>query len=153
MTADDLAEHLVKTFEGCRLRAYQDVVGLWTIGWGHLLGKPNPTGGLMGQFGGLTWPQEHADAVLALDLAPAAAAVCRLIKAPLSPGQEAALRSFTFNLGAGALQASSLRAKLNRGEYEDAADELPKWCMAGGRQVAGLLRRRKAERALFLAAS
>lgn len=152
MTVDDLAEGLVKTFEGCRLTAYRDVAGLWTIGWGHLLSRQRGIAIDM-IYHGLTWTQGQADAALVKDMAPAIGDVRRLITVPLTPGQEAALRSFTFNVGAGALQASTLRQKLNRGEYEDAADELLKWCRAGGRQVAGLLRRRQAERALFLAAS
>ena len=69
----------------------------------------------------------------------------------ISDNQFSALVSFTFNVEAGALQRSTLRMKLNRGEYQNAADEFPKWRMAGGRILAGLVRRRAAERALFLA--
>ena len=69
----------------------------------------------------------------------------------ISDNQFSGLVSFTFNLGAGALQRSTLRIKLNRGEYQNAADEFPKWRMAGGRVLAGLVRRRAAEWALFLA--
>ena len=69
----------------------------------------------------------------------------------ISDNQFSALVSFTFNVGAGALQRSTLRMKLNRGEYQNAAGEFPKWRMAGGRVLAGLVRRRAAERALFMA--
>ena len=73
-----------------------------------------------------------------------------IIKTALTENQFSALVSFTFNLGAGALQRSTLRMKLNRGEVQGAADEFPKWLIAGGRILAGLVRRRAAERALFL---
>ena len=77
-------------------------------------------------------------------------AVLRLITVPLSDGQFDALVSFTFNLGSGALQRSTLRRKVNRQEYEDAALEFGKWVWAGGRRLKGLINRRKAEAALFL---
>ena len=74
-----------------------------------------------------------------------------LIKRALTENQYSALTSFTFNVGAGALQRSTLRMKLNRSEYQGAADEFPKWRIAGGRILAGLVRRRAAERTLYLA--
>jgi lysozyme len=77
-------------------------------------------------------------------------AVDRLIKVPLTQGQYDSLVSFSFNLGSGALQSSTLRRKLNRSEYESAADEFPKWVFAGGRKLKGLIRRRYAERELYL---
>jgi GH24 family phage-related lysozyme (muramidase) len=77
-------------------------------------------------------------------------AVPRLIKAPLTQNQFDALASFTFNLGSGRLQSSTLRAKTNRLDYEGAADEFPKWRKAGGRVLAGLVRRRAEERRLWM---
>ena len=77
-------------------------------------------------------------------------AVPRLCPIPLSQGQHHALVSFSFNLGAGALQSSTLRRKIMREDYEGAADEFPQWVFAGRRRLAGLVRRREAERALFL---
>ena len=75
----------------------------------------------------------------------------RLIKAELTENMFSALCSFAFNVGTGNLQRSTLRMKLNRGQYEDAADEFPKWRRAAGRILKGLVRRRASERALFLA--
>lgn len=129
---------LIKHFEGLSLKAYKDVAGFWTIGYGHLLKAPCPP---------IT--QEQADALLKLDLFKAEQAVSRLIAVPLSQGQFDALVSFTFNLGAARLKASTLRQKLNRGDYQGAALEIPKWRMAGGRVVAGLVRRRQAEKELY----
>lgn len=76
-------------------------------------------------------------------------AVLRLISVPLTDGQFDALVSFTFNLGAGALQRSTLRRKMNRGEAEDVPAEFMKWVWAGGRKLKGLIKRRCAEALLF----
>ena len=95
--------------------------------------------------------EAEAEALLIRDLESSEGWVRRLIKTALTENQYSALTSFTFNVGAGALQRSTLRMKLNRGEYQGAADEFPKWRIAGGRILAGLVRRRTAEKALFLA--
>jgi lysozyme len=78
------------------------------------------------------------------------ASVARLVKAPISDDQAAALADFAFNLGAGALQASTLLRMVNRGDFADAADQFMRWNKAGGRILKGLTRRRAAERALFI---
>lgn len=133
---------LIKGFEGLRLSKYQDVVGKWTIGYGHLIlpneSFPNP----------LT--EKQAEDLLRKDLATSEAGVTRQVKVKLSQQQFDALVSFTFNLGAGNLQSSTLLKKLNAGDYSGAADELLRWNKAGGKEVAGLTRRRAAERKLFL---
>ncbi|MCY1305462.1 Lysozyme RrrD [compost metagenome] len=72
------------------------------------------------------------------------------MRVPLSQGQFDALASFVFNLGSGNLQCSTLLRKLNAKDYAGAADEFPRWNKAGGKVLAGLTRRRAAERALFL---
>ena len=76
--------------------------------------------------------------------------VLRLIKVKLEPHEHAALISFSYNLGLGNLQSSTLRTKLNRDERIAASNELPKWVRAGGRKLRGLVLRREAERELFL---
>ncbi len=91
------------------------------------------------------------EALLLRDLEISEGWVSGLIKTPLSENAFSALVSFTFNVGGGALQRSTLRMKLNRGEVQGAADEFPKWKFANKRILAGLVRRRAAERALFLA--
>ena len=80
-----------------------------------------------------------------IDVGIAERAVLRLISVPLTDGQFDALVSFTFNLGAGALQRSTLRRKVNHGEHESVPAELMKWVWAAGKRLPGLIRRRKAE--------
>ena len=94
--------------------------------------------------------EDEAEALLLRDLESSEGWVSRLIKTALTENQFSALTSFTFKVGAGALQRSTLRMKLNRGEYQGATDEFPKWKFANKRILAGLIRRRAAERALFL---
>ncbi|HJD60050.1 MAG TPA: lysozyme [Rickettsia endosymbiont of Omalisus fontisbellaquei] len=81
----------------------------------------------------------------------AQAALHRYCSVPLTENQQAALISFIFNFGGGKFQASTLRQKLNRGEYSNAANELLKWVhIKGGVKLQGLVKRRQKERALFL---
>jgi lysozyme len=88
--------------------------------------------------------------LLRMDLLKAARSVLRLVSVPLTEEQCTALLSFVFNLGGGALQASTLLRRLNRADYASAAAEFPKWNKAVGRVVAGLTKRRLAEQKLFL---
>ncbi len=141
--------NLVKEFEGLadrmsdgRIRAYLDAVGVPTIGYGHTAGVQ------MGQI--IT--EAQADAFLQDDLGEAEAAVIDLATVPLTDNQFATLVSFVFNLGAGAFASSTLLGELNRQNYSGAADQLLRWVNAGGRQLPGLVRRREAERQLFLSA-
>jgi lysozyme len=88
--------------------------------------------------------------LLIKDVLSAEKSVLRLIQAPLTDGQFDALVSFTFNLGGGALQRSTLRRKVNRQEHEDVPAEFMKWVWAGGKKLRGLVRRREAETRLYL---
>ena len=92
----------------------------------------------------------EAEALLRRDVTLAERAVLRLITVPLADGQFDALVSFTFNLGGRALEGSTLLRLLNAGSRWAAADEFPKWILAGGKILPGLVTRRAAERALFL---
>lgn len=130
---------LIKGFEGLRLSAYQDSAGVWTIGYGHT-GNVKP---------GDRITQAQADELLQKDTAWAQQAVRDQVKVPLSQGQFDALTSFTFNLGAGALEKSTLLKKLNAGDYAGAQAEFGKWVHAGGEVLQGLVRRRAAEADLF----
>jgi len=94
--------------------------------------------------------EEEGLELLMLDIAKFERAVGRLITAPLNQNQFDALTSFAFNLGGGALQQSTLRRRVNREDYEGAAEEFPRWVFAGGRKLKGLIKRRYAERQLFL---
>lgn len=133
---------LVKEFEGCRLTAYQDSVGVWTIGYGH-------TGSDVHR--GLTITQARAEELLANDLQKFVNCVTSYVKVPLNPNQNGALVSFSYNVGCGNLQSSTLLRRLNAHENPNtvASQELPKWVFAGGKKLPGLVRRRDAEVAFF----
>jgi lysozyme len=94
----------------------------------------------------------EVDAILAQDLGRFERGVARLCPAALGhQGRFDALVSFAFNVGLGSLQRSGLRMKTNRGDFEEAADEFLKWTKAGGRVLPGLVKRRRDERALYMA--
>ncbi|ENR4992181.1 lysozyme [Enterobacter roggenkampii] len=145
MQTSDKGIALIKKFEGCKLTAYQDSVGVCTIGYGWTQpvdGKPIRVG--------MTIKQETAERLLKTGLVSYESDVSRLVKVGLTQGQFDALVSFTYNLGARALSTSTLLRKLNAGDYAGAADEFLLWNKAGGKVLNGLTRRREAERALFL---
>ncbi|GCP61500.1 muraminidase [Escherichia coli] len=145
MQTSDKGIALIKQFEGCKLTAYQDSVGVWTIGYGWTKpvdGKPIRAG--------MTIKQETAERLLKTGLVSYENDVSRLVKVDLTQGQFDALVSFTYNLGARSLSTSTLLRKLNGGDYAGAADEFLRWNKAGGKVLNGLTRRREAERALFL---
>ena len=130
---------LTKQFEGLRLTAYQDVAGVWTIGYGHT-GDVHP---------GQTITNEQADALLLSDMAVAIACVNHNVKVPLTQGQFAALCDFTFNEGIGNFTTSTLLRLLNTGDYTAAAQQFGKWDYAAGEVEPGLERRRAVEQAMF----
>jgi lysozyme len=135
-------------FEGFRGNLYNDPVGHATIGFGHLVHLGPINGSEPAQFKkGLTRPQ--ALALLRQDATPAATTVARCVKVPLTQAQFDALVSFTFNLGAGALQTSTLLRKVNAREFGAVPAEFEKWVLASGRKLPGLVRRRTAEARLF----
>lgn len=140
ITEDGL--RLIRRFEGFSATPYRCPAGYLTVGYGHLVKNPEA----------FRQPitEDEASEILVLDVVAAEKAVLRLISVPLTDGQFDALVSFTFNLGSGALQRSTLRRKINRDEYEDAAAEFIKWVWAGGRKLKGLIRRREAEALLYL---
>jgi lysozyme len=133
---------LTQQCEGLRLEAYQDSVGVWTVGYGH-------TGSDVRK--GLTISEEQASDLLKKDVATAVAAVNRLVTVSLSQNQFDALVDFVFNLGASRLAGSKLLRKVNAGDFAGAAEQFLAWVRAGNQILPGLVTRRKAERALFLA--
>ena len=143
MTPSKNCYDLIKKFEGCKLEDYPDPATHGepiTIGVGH-------TGGV--KLGDVI-TQEQADEYLVNDVAYSAKAVNQMVSEKITQNQFDALVSFAFNLGTGNLRNSTLLKKLNKDDFENAANEFLKWDMASGHQMAGLTRRRKAERALFL---
>lgn len=141
----------IKGWEALRLKAYLDGGGVWSIGWGHTKGVRE----------GLVITREDAEDFLIEDVWYFETGVRDLVKVPLTQEQFDALVSFSFNVGldqdeddkAEGLGDSTLLKKLNKGDYEGAADELPKWNKDNGKVVRGLTRRRAAERTLFLEGS
>jgi len=130
---------LIKSFEGLRLSAYKCPADVWTIGYGTTAGvKP-----------GQNITKERAEELLREDVKRFEQQVMRLVKVPLTQGQHDALASFVYNLGPGNLSNSTLLRLLNAGDYKGAAAQFDRWTKAGGKTLAGLVRRRAAERALF----
>ena len=133
--------NLIKSFEGLRLTAYRDPVGVLTIGYGTTTGVSS----------GMQITQSQAEAYLKQDLAKFEQAVKDDVTVPLNSSQFDALVSFTYNVGEGALTSSTLLRLLNQGDYQGAANQFARWNKGdGGAELAGLTTRRKAEKALFL---
>jgi lysozyme len=155
---------LAKPFEGLSLKAYYDPVGYPTQGYGRLLSRE--VWGNLGQppknreerQRAQEWLEnkyptvdlETADVWLKEDMLKATRATLRLCPGATGVKQIAALADFTFNCGAGNLEISTLRRRVNRGDFVGASDEFLKWVFARGIKLPGLVRRRVAERDLFL---
>jgi lysozyme len=133
--------NLLHSFEGCKLESYQDIVGVWTIGYGT-------TGTDIVK--GLKWTQQQVDDRFKKDLAKFEKGVEAAVKVPLTSNQFSALVCFAYNVGIQAMAGSTLVKLLNSGKTAEAADQFLRWNKAGGKEVKGLTRRREAERALFL---
>ena len=148
---------LIKHWEGVRYRPYTCSARLFTIGVGHVL---YPLQGRLPldqrqdfqlqESDNRIFTTEEVDGILHSDLARFERGVTTLCPISLTQGQFDSLCSFSFNCGLGTLQRSTLRQKLLRGETEDAAQELLKYCMGGGKILKGLQNRRIDERAMFL---
>ncbi|WP_142416420.1 lysozyme [Bartonella massiliensis] len=134
----------LKRWEGLRLHAYQDVSGVWTIGYGHTgkAGKPAVVEGMV-----IT--EKKAETMLLADLRQYEQAVEKAVGVILSDEQFGALVSFCYNVGITAFQNSTLLKRLNKGDYEAVPTELQKWTKAGGKRLQGLVHRRAAEAGLW----
>jgi lysozyme len=143
MTVEGLA--LIKRFEGLRLDAYRDAVGVWTIGYGHtsMAGAPDVRAGLR-------ISEADAHEILARDVDAFARGVRNLVKVELSDQQFSALVSFAYNVGLAGFKRSSVLAAVNNRDFDAVPRRLNLWAKAGGRVLPGLVRRRAAEGALFM---
>jgi len=157
---------LMHQYEGYRTKPYLCPAHIWTIGYGHVLYQEqiklpvvrvNDYTGMIRKEMPLkpednrVWTKEEIEKLFADDVASFERGVLRL--APPVAGRQGAFDacvSFAFNAGLGTFQRSSIRMKLNRGDFEGAADALLLYCMGGGKILAGLKKRRDAEKALFL---
>ena len=146
MKVSDKCVNMIKHHEGFVRKPYQDPIGLWTVGVGHLIGD----GKKLPKEWNKEFTDEEVDNILCEDLERFEIGIQRLTKVSLTQSQFDALVSFSFNVGLGNFQSSTLRSKLNRGDYEGASNEFPKWRKAGGKILKGLVRRRADEKALFL---
>lgn len=133
---------LIKRFEGFSRTVYFCPAGYPTIGYGHVV-KDNEdfSAGI---------DEAQAEELLRQDAQIAERAVLRLINVPLTDGRFDALVSFTYNLGGGALQRSTLRRKINCEEHAEVPEQFVRWVWAGGRKLKGLVRRREAESRLYV---
>lgn len=136
---------LIKEFEGLELEAYQDIVGIWTIGYGHtsMAGPPDVVPGM-------EITEEEATEILRRDLGQYENGVESAVKVDINQNMFDALVSCTFNIGVSAMKKSTFIKRLNQGDYVGCAEAMQWWNKAGGQVVAGLKRRREAEAALFL---
>jgi lysozyme len=137
---------MIKHHEGVRLKPYQDPIGLWTVGVGHLIGdgKTLPIEWFR------TFTMDEVDELLKKDLQRFERGVLRLCPNNLTQSRFDALVSFAFNVGLGNLQASTLRQKHNRNDVLGAAKEFLRWNKAGGKVFRGLTIRRQDESNLYL---
>ena len=137
---------LVKEFEGCKLTAYRDAVGVWTIGYGT-----TARAGLgIIPTAGMTITQAEADQLLADGLNKFADQIRPMINADLNDNQFGACVSLAYNIGAHAFSTSSALKHILAGDYDKAANAILLWNKAGGKVLKGLVRRREAERKLFM---
>ena len=140
MNLGEAGAALIREFEQCRLRAYKPTPDdVWTIGWGHTAGVR------MGD----TCTQEEADAWFAEDVVRFEQAVNAAVTVPLTQNEFDALVSFAYNVGVGAFRGSTLVRLLNNSDYEGAEKQFLRWTKQAGNELAGLVRRRNAERDLF----
>ena len=147
MNVSERCIQLIKHYEGVRNRPYRCPANLWTVGVGHLIGN----GKSLPDSWNRTFTQEEIDGLLRSDLRKFETGVLRMLpKVQLRKCEFDALVSFSFNLGLGTFQRSTIRQALLRGDKEAAMESLLKYCKAGGKILKGLQNRRLDERKLFL---
>ena len=130
---------LLKHFEGCELKAYQDSVGVWTIGYGHTKGI----------YEGLEITQSEAEKMLQDELPEYEGYVTDKVVPMLQQHEYDALVCWVYNLGPTNLSSSTMLKKLNAGEFKEVPFQMKRWDKAGGQPLLGLTRRRNAEALLF----
>ncbi len=130
---------LLKHFEGCELKAYQDSVGVWTIGYGHTKGI----------YEGLEITQSEAEKMLIDELPEYEGYISDKVVPMLQQHEFDALVCWVYNLGPTNLSSSTMLKKLNAGEFKEVPFQMKRWDKAGGQPLLGLTRRRNAEALLF----
>ena len=135
---------LIKQFEGFRPEAYKDSVGVWTIGYGTTVINNQPV------KQGMTITQEQALQLVQQQVNKLWSQIESILKVKINDNQMNALIDFAYNLGFGSLRNSTLMRLVNESKFEEAANQFPRWVYAGGKVLPGLVKRREAERQLFL---
>ena len=130
---------LIKKFEGCETTAYQDSVGVWTIGFGHTKGVEE----------GQTCSIEDAESMLADEMDEYEGYINNMVKVDLQQHEFDALVAWVYNLGPTNLGESTMLKVLNGGQFDRVPDEMNRWTRAGGKILEGLVRRRQAESLMF----
>lgn len=143
--AIEAASALAEEFESFSPAPYRDSGGVWTIGYGATVWNGCP---VTENTPVVTEPE--ADADLTADMKRLERIIDRLVTVNLAPEQVGALCDFCYNVGSDAFEKSTLLLFLNQGHYRAAADQFPRWVYDDGERLAGLVRRRAAERALFV---
>lgn len=135
---------LIKKYEGFRPQSYQDSVGVWTIGYGttRINGEPVKAG--------MTITEDQAIQYVQLEVNKLWSQIEQVVKVPINDNQMNALVDFAYNLGFNALKTSTLMRYINQSKFEQAASEFGKWVYAGGKVLPGLVKRREAEKQLFI---
>ena len=139
MRTSEPGKEFIKDFEGCKLEAYQCSGGVWSIGYGHTRNVQE----------GDKITSKEADAFLVKDIEMVEHHVDRLVNVHLLTNEWDAVVSWCFNLGCGNLRASTMLKVINAGDIDKVSEQIVRWDKAGGKVVAGLTRRRKAEAQLF----
>lgn len=166
MKLSEAGANLMHQYEGCRNKPYVCPAHIWTIGYGHVLyqeqirlpmvRKEGYTGMIRSEYplraeDNRVWSKDEIKKLFEHDVAGFERGVLRL--APTLSGRQGAFDacvSFAFNAGLGNFQRSTIRMKANRQEWENAAEAFMQWTKGGGKELPGLVKRRKAEKALFL---
>jgi len=138
MSSEGLA--LVKEFEGLRIKAYKCPAAVWTFGYGHTSAAGSPE-----VSPGLEITKDEAEEILKRDMVQYEAGVEKLVKVELEQCQFDALVDFAYNAGVGALAKSTLLKKVNAEKFDEVPAEFMKWTKGGGKELPGLVRRRRAE--------
>lgn len=141
MTPSQACAALIHEFEGCKLKAYQDPGGIWTIGWGHVGPEVHQ---------GLIWTQDQADEAMQADMIHKGVGVTSLINgSPTTQNQFDALTDFAYNLGLGNLGSSTLLKMHRASQYAEVEQQFGRWIHQGSQVLEGLVKRRAAEAALY----